>query len=99
MEEVHSNIKYILQIFFPVFNCNFATFYNYPYDNTDVFVESNEAFLIAEPGVEFELNVARWRRFGQGAGYCFTTTFEPSIFDTNSLDGFTGGFSLKFGKF
>lgn len=75
------------------------TDYNYPYENTDVFVENSEAFLIAEPGVELEFNVARWLRFGLGASYRFTTTFEPSIFDSNPLDGFTGGFSLKFGKF
>lgn len=75
------------------------TNYNYPYEYTDVFVEDAEAFLIAEPGMQLEFNVARWLRLGLGASYRFTTTFEPSSFDSNPLDGFTGGFSLKFGKF
>ena len=75
------------------------TNYDYPYDYTEVFVEDAEAFLIAEPGVELEFNVARWLRLGLGASYRFTTTFEPSSFDSNPMDGFTGGFSLKFGKF
>jgi hypothetical protein len=75
------------------------TNHDYTYDNTDVFVENSEAFLIAEPGVELEYNVARWLRFGLGASYRFTTTFDSSVFDSNPLEGFTGGFSLKFGKF
>jgi len=75
------------------------TNYNYPYDHTEVNVENAEAFLIAEPGMELEFNVARWLRLGVGASYRFTTTFETSSFDTNPMNGFTGGFSLKFGKF
>ena len=75
------------------------TNYNYPYDYTEVYFEDAEAFLIAEPGIELEFNVARWLRLGLGASYRFTTTFQPSGFDSNPMDGFTGGFSLKFGKF
>lgn len=73
--------------------------YYYPYEYTEVFVENAEAFLIAEPGIEIEFNVARWMRLGLGASYRLTTVFEPSSFETNPLNGFTGGFSLKFGKF
>ncbi len=73
--------------------------YYYPYEYTTVYVENAEAFMIAEPGIEVEFNVARWMRLGLGASYRFTTTFEPSSFDSNPLNGFTGGFSLKFGKF
>jgi hypothetical protein len=78
-----------------------SVFYNYyyPYEYTTVYVENAEAFMIAEPGIEVEFNVARWMRLGLGASYRFTTTFEPSSFDSNPLNGFTGGFSLKFGKF
>jgi hypothetical protein len=75
------------------------TNYNYPYEYTDGYIEDAEAYLIAEPGVELEFNVARWLRLGLGASYRFTTTFEPSVFETNPLNGFTGGFSLKIGKF
>jgi hypothetical protein len=73
--------------------------YYYPYDYTEVHVEDTEAFLIVEPAVELELNVTRWMRFGLGASYRLTTALEPSNFDTNPLNGFTGRFSMKFGKF
>lgn len=97
--------KYPVHVSFPILlgaggiARSILTNYNYPYDHTDVYVEDAEAFFIAEPGVELEFNVARWLRFGLGASYRFTTTFEPSVFDSNPMNGFTGGFSLKFGKF
>jgi hypothetical protein len=75
------------------------TYFEYPYEYSQVNVEYAEAFLIAEPGVELEFNVARWMRLGLGASYRFTTSIEPSSFEANPLNGFTGGFSLKFGKF
>lgn len=75
------------------------TDYNYPYDNTDAYMEDGSAFLIAEPGLEVEFNIARWIRFGIRGTYRFTTSIEPTVFDSNPLDGFTGGFSLKLGKF
>jgi len=73
--------------------------YYYPYEYTTVYVEDAEAFMIAEPGIEIEFNVARWMRLGLGASYRFTTTLEPSSYDSKPLNGFTGGFSMKFGKF
>jgi len=74
--------------------------YEYPYDYTEVFIEDAEAFLIAEPGMELEFNVTRWMRMGLGASYRFTTNLESnSSFESNPMNGFTGGFSLKFGKF
>jgi len=72
---------------------------NYPYDYTEVYVEDVEAYMIAEPGIEIEFNVARWMRLGLGGSYRFTSSLEPSEFESNPLNGFTGGFSLKFGKF
>lgn len=75
------------------------TNYNYPYEYTDVLIEDAEAYLVAEPGVELEFNVARWIRFSLGGSYRFTTVVEHSDFESNPLDGFTGGFSLKLGKF
>jgi len=74
--------------------------YYYPYDYTEFYVENFESFMIAEPGIEIEFNIARWMRLGLGATYRFTTTFsEPSTFNSNPLNGFTGGLSLEFGKF
>lgn len=72
---------------------------NYPYDYSEVYVEDAEAYMIAEPGIEIELNVARWMRLGLGGSYRFTTPIESPVFKSNPLNGFTGGFSLKFGKF
>ncbi len=75
------------------------TNYSYPYDYTDIYVEDAEAFMIAEPGMNIEFNVARWMRLAIGASYRFTTPLESTTYDTNPMDGFTGGFSFKFGKF
>ena len=75
------------------------TNYNYPYDYTEVYIEDVEAYMVAEPGVEIEFNVARWMRLGLGGSYRFTTSIEPTSFESNPLNGFTAGFSLKFGKF
>ena len=75
------------------------TDYFYPYDHTDMYVEHAEAFLIAEPGVEIEFNVARWMRLAVGGSYRFTTALDNSTFESNPMDGFTAGFSFKFGKF
>ncbi len=75
------------------------TDYYYPYEYTDMHVENTEAFLIAEPGMEIEFNVARWLRLGLTGSYRFTTLFATSSFETNPMNGFTAGFSLKFGKF
>ena len=74
--------------------------YEYPYDYTEVFIDDAEAFLIAEPGMELEFNVTRWMRLGLGASYRFTTNLESnSSFESNPMNGFTGGFFVKFGKF
>ncbi len=72
---------------------------NYSYEYSEVYVEDVEAYLIAEPGIEIEFNVARWMRLGLGGSYRFTSPIESSEFESNPLNGFTGGFSLKFGKF
>lgn len=71
----------------------------YPYETTDAFVEEADAFLIAEPGVELEINAARWIRLSLGCSYRFTRGIDPQYFSENPLDGMTAGFSLKFGKF
>lgn len=74
--------------------------YYYPYDYTDMLVEDAEAFLVAEPGMELEFNITRWMRMGLGASYRFTSNLESnSSYETNPMNGFTGGFSLKLGKF
>jgi hypothetical protein len=72
---------------------------NYPYEYSDGYVENADAFLIAEPGVELEINAARWIRLSVGLSYRFTQGIDSKYFSDNPLDGMTTGFSLKFGKF
>jgi hypothetical protein len=67
-------------------------------------IEDSEAFLIAEPAVELELNLTRNFRFAMGASYRFTTPFEvggnsSQIVDAQSLKGFSYMVTFKFGRF
>ena len=70
-------------------------------DNT---VADSEAFLIAEPGAEIELNLTRFFRLAIGASYRFTTPFNvgttpPAVASSNALESFTYMMTFKFGKF
>jgi hypothetical protein len=71
----------------------------YPYEYTDGYVEQGDAFIIAEPGVELEVNAARWIRLAVGVSYRFTQGIDAKYFSDNPLDGMTTGFSIKVGKF
>lgn len=70
----------------------------------DNIVEDSEAFLLAEPGAEIELNLTRHFRFAIGATYRFTTPFDvgttgaPSV-SAKSLEGWTYMVTFKFGRF
>lgn len=76
----------------------YAGFYD-PYDYDEVFIEDADAFFVAEPGIEIEFNVTRWMRLAAGGTYRFTTTLSDPEFQSDVLNGFTGGISLKFGMF
>ena len=73
-----------------------------PYDWEDAhyFVEEATSFLVLEPGVELEFNVVRFFRLSIGGYYRITTDIRLND-DTplNVLNGFSGGITLKFGKF
>lgn len=73
-----------------------------PYDWQDAhyFVEESTSFLIMEPGVELEFNIVRFFRLSIGGYYRITTDIRLND-DTpeNALNGFSGGVTLKFGKF
>ncbi len=67
-------------------------------------IEDSQAFLIAEPGAELELNITRNFRFSIGATYRFTTAFEigsnpPEMVNAEALKGFTYMATFKFGRF
>jgi hypothetical protein len=67
-------------------------------------IEDSEAFLIAEPGAEIELNLTRNFQLAIGASYRFTTPFEVGMaqtltVDSKALQGFTYMMTFKFGRF
>lgn len=73
-------------------------------DRDNNFIEDTEAFLLAEPGAEIELNLTRFFRLSVGATYRFPTAFRTSTSDASgasvsSLKGVSYTISLKFGKF
>lgn len=68
------------------------------------FVEDSEAFLLAEPAAEMELNLTRNFRLAFGITYRFPTPFNvgsegsPAV-KAESIKGFSGTVTLKIGKF
>lgn len=62
-------------------------------------VLDTDAYFVIEPGLEVEVNLTRFMRFGAGAAYRYTSEIDLPHTDADVLDGFSGYFSLKFGKF
>jgi hypothetical protein len=67
-------------------------------------IQESQAFLIAEPAAEIELNLTRNFRLAIGATYKFTSPFEVSIagsptVSSNALEGFSYMMTFKFGRF
>ncbi len=68
------------------------------------YIEDTQAFLLAEPGAEIELNLTRFFRMSLGATYRFPTSFRTNSSDVplarvSSLEGLSYTVSLKFGRF
>ncbi len=62
-------------------------------------VNDASAFFVIQPGLELELNIVRFMRFAAGASYRFTSDINISGVSDNTMNGFMGHFTLKFGKF
>ena len=67
-------------------------------------IEDTEAFLIAEPGAEIELNLTRYFRLALGTSYKFTTPFNVGLpnsanVSADALKGFSFLMTFKFGRF
>jgi len=67
-------------------------------------IQDSEAFLIAEPAVEIELNLTRNFRLAIGTSYRFTTPFDVGLSGTptvssKALQGFSFMMTFKFGRF
>ncbi|MFC2129120.1 hypothetical protein ACFLRR_04545, partial [Bacteroidota bacterium] len=68
-------------------------------------LEDRDNFIFIEPGVELEFNLVKFCRLSLGVYYKHTSGIDLNyeagmqISDPNLLNGLSGGFSLKFGKF
>jgi hypothetical protein len=67
-------------------------------------VEDSEAFLVAEPSAEIEINITRNFRLAFGATYKFTTRFDvgttgTSTVGSEALEGWSYMMTFKFGRF
>lgn len=59
----------------------------------------NTAFFVIEPGLEVEVNITRFFKIGLGASYRIIRESDLINVSNKDLSGFSGGLSLKFGKF
>jgi hypothetical protein len=81
--------------------------YKYYYSGWDEYYYQNydaSAYFVIEPGVEINLNVVKFMRVTFGGYYRYTSGLnlenpDGVKADSNILNGFSGGLSLKFGKF
>jgi hypothetical protein len=82
---------------------NYYTWYDYGwkdgyyYDHYDPY--DYDGFFVLQPGVEIELNLAKFMRASVGASYRYVADLQLDGTPKDALNGFTGNFSLKFGKF
>jgi hypothetical protein len=65
----------------------------------DTWVEDTRTYLIAEPGVELELNVLKFFRMAFGVSYRLTSDINWIYTKPDVLRGWNAGMSFKFGKF
>ena len=70
--------------------------------NPDNFYNGHHAgnsFFIAEPALNLEVNVTHFFRFALGVGYRYTSGADYQSISDNTVSGFNGILTLKFGKF
>jgi hypothetical protein len=56
-------------------------------------------FMVAEPGVQLEINLFKWMRFSPGVSYRLAYGQESAGLSDSKLGGTTFNVTLKFGKF
>jgi len=59
----------------------------------------SQPFVIVEPGIELEFNFFQYLRVCAGAYYRYTSNLQIRNNGPEALNGFSGGLTLKFGKF
>lgn len=62
-------------------------------------IHRSDMFLIAEPGINLELNVSRFMRLAGGVSYKFVSDAQMPGIAVNDLEGISGNLSLRFGWF
>ena len=78
----------------------YTTSYTYSeWSDPEYFVEDATSFLVLEPGVELEFNVVRFFRIAIGGYYRYTSDISLINTPPDVLNGYSGGITLKFGKF
>lgn len=70
---------------------------DYWYDDYEV--EDVDAFFVLEPGVNVEFNITRFFRLDVGASYRYLRDIDLINTNNKDLNGWSGGFTMKFGKF
>ncbi len=68
-------------------------------DPYDAYLEEATLFLVAEPGVELEINLLRWMRMAFFGNYRFTTKLLMIDVNEAALVGWSAGVTLKVGIF
>lgn len=95
--------KWPIHLSFPILiGAGGATYVNAP-DSSDRWssdpVADSEAFFVVEPGVNLELNITKFFRMDFGLNYRWTQGMNLLRTKDAELEGFSGGVTLKFGKF
>lgn len=65
----------------------------------DPYTEDADAFFVIEPGIEIELNMVKFMRLAIGGYYRHTSNLDLADSESDMLNGFSTGITLKFGKF
>ena len=68
--------------------------YNYVYP-----VKDESWFFVAEPGVQLEINLAKWMRFSLGVSYRAAFGSDGKGLSDNALSNVSYNLTMKFGKF
>jgi hypothetical protein len=63
------------------------------------YVEDTGVFLVAEPGIEVELNLLKYFRLALGGYYRYTSDMSLMNTEKDALNGLSFGLALKFGRF
>ena len=93
--------KFPVHVSFPVLlGVGGATSYSsFTNDDWSYYADDSDAFLVAEPGVNIELNMLKFFKIAFGAKYRFTSELYMPNIDKEALNGLSAGITLKFGKF